>query len=204
GIGEATTSGGLNYGGESPESIKVNVDTYITPLLIGQDAYNPGKLSARIAKAVKSNQFAKSAVETALYDLLGKRLGVPLSTLLGGALCTELGVAWTLASGDTSKDIDEAQQMLDTRRHNVFKLKVGLKSFTEDLRHIAAIKQALGEDVSVRIDVNQGWSECQAVQALRPLADAGVDLVEQPIHEKNHAGLGRLTGLGILPIMADE
>src|SRR5690606_2896333 len=57
---------------------------------------------------------------------------------------------------------------------------------------------------SVRIDVNQGWSECQAVQALRPLADAGVDLVEQPIHEKNHAGLGRLTGLGILPIMADE
>lgn len=204
GIGEATTIGGLNYGAESPESIKVNIDTYIAPLLLGQPAYNPGALMGRIAKAVKSNHFAKSAVETALHDALGKRLGVPVSSLLGGAVHKEVGVAWTLASGDTNKDIAEAQEMLSTRRHNVFKLKVGLKSFKEDLRHIAAIKKAVGDDVSVRIDVNQGWSECQAMQALRPLADAGVDLVEQPIHEKNLAGLGRLCGLGILPIMADE
>ncbi|MBB5215953.1 muconate/chloromuconate family cycloisomerase [Parapusillimonas granuli] len=204
GIGEATTIGGLNYGAESPESIKVNIDNYIAPLLIGQPAYNPGMLALRVAKAVKSNHFAKSAVETALYDALGKRLGVPVAALLGGAVRKELEVAWTLASGDTHKDIAEAQEMLDTRRHNIFKLKVGLRPFKEDLRHIAAIKKAVGDDVSVRIDVNQGWSECQALRALRPLADAGVDLVEQPIHEKNHAGLGRLSGLGILPIMADE
>jgi len=204
GIGEATTIGGLNYGGESPESMKVNVDTYITPLLIGQPAYNPGQLYARISKAVKANHFAKSGIETALYDALGKKLGVPMATLLGGAVHDQLGVAWTLASGDTTKDIAEAEHMMQTRRHNVFKLKVGLRSLKEDIAHIRAIKQALGHDISVRIDVNQGWSETQALQALRPLADAGVDLIEQPIHEKNLAGLGRLTALGVVPIMADE
>lgn len=204
GIGEATTIGGLNYGGESPESIKVNIDAYITPLLLGQPVNNPGRLMERVQRAVKGNRFAKSAVETALYDMLGKALGVPLHTLLGGAIHDEVGVAWTLASGDTQRDIDEAQQMLELRRHNVFKLKVGLKPVKDDLQHIAAVKKALGEDISVRIDVNQGWSESQAMQALRPLADAGVDLVEQPIHEKNHAGLGRLSAMGILPIMADE
>src|SRR5690606_29363276 len=136
---------------------------------------NPGLVAERVNKAVKGNHFAKSAIETALYDALGKRLGVPVSTLLGGAVHKKVGVAWTLASGDTRRDIAEAERMLETRRHNVFKLKVGLKSVAEDLRHIAAIKKALGDDISVRIDVNQGWSECQAVRALRPLADAGVD-----------------------------
>jgi muconate cycloisomerase len=204
GIGEATTIGGLNYGSESPESIKVNIDTYIAPLLLGQSTESPAALMARLNKAVKGNHFSKSAIETALYDALGKTLNVSVGTLLGGIVRSELGVAWTLASGDTQRDIAEAQQMLETKRHNVFKLKVGLRLIKDDLRHITAIKKALGENISVRIDVNQGWSESEALQMLRPLADAGIDLVEQPVQEKNHASLARLSGLGILPIMADE
>jgi muconate cycloisomerase len=204
GIGEATTIGGLNYGGESPESIKTNIDAYFAPLIMGQAADNPAALRLRIDKAIKANHFAKSAIETAIYDACAKRLGIPLSTLLGGAVHDEISVAWTLASGDTEKDIAEAHQMLDARRHNIFKLKVGMRSLKDDLRHIAAIKSAVGDDISVRIDVNQGWSETQALRMLRPLADLGVELVEQPIHEKNLAGMSRLTALGILPIMADE
>ncbi len=203
GIGEATTIGGLNYGGESPESIKTNIDAYFAPLILGQAA-EPGALRVRIDKAIKANHFAKSAVETAIYDAYARRLGVPLSSLFGGAVHDEISVAWTLASGDTDKDIAEARQMLDARRHNIFKLKVGMRPLKDDLRHIAAIKTALGDEISVRIDVNQGWSETQALRMLRPLADIGVELVEQPIHEKNLAGMTRLTGLGILPIMADE
>ena len=204
GIGEATTIGGLNYGGESPESIKENIDHYFTPLLIGQTVKSPSAIMARIKKAIKGNRFAKSAIETAIYDALGKKLGVSIGTLLGGNIHKEIGVAWTLASGDTQRDIDEAQMMLDLKRHNFFKLKVGLRSTKDDLRHISAIKRALGQDISVRIDVNQGWTESQAIQMLRPLADAGIDLIEQPLHEKNHQGMARLANLGVLPIMADE
>jgi muconate cycloisomerase len=204
GIGEATTIGGLNYGAESPESIKANIDTYFVPVLQGSPAYNPALLRTKVNKVIKANHFAKSAIETALYDLLGKRLGVPVSALLGGAVRTRLPVAWTLASGDTQQDIDEAVQCMQTRRHNVFKLKVGLRSLNEDLQHCAAIKAAVGDAVSVRIDVNQGWSQCQALRALRPLADAGIDLIEQPVAEKNRDGMRRLTALGIIPIMADE
>jgi len=204
GIGEATTIGGLNYGGESPESMKTNIDRYFAPLLIGQPASGLAAMRQRIDKAIKDNRFAKCAIETALYDAYAKRLGVPLNALFGGAVHDRISVAWTLASGDTQKDIDEAQQMLDTRRHRLFKLKVGMRAPKEDLKHIRAIRQALSEAASIRIDVNQGWSETEATQHLRALADAGVELVEQPIHEKNLAGLQRLTALGIVPIMADE
>src|SRR5690606_19024953 len=204
GIGEATTIGGLNYGGESPESMKTNIARYFAPLLIGQPASGLAAMRQRIDKAIKDNRFAKCAIETALYDAYAKRLGVPLNALFGGAVHDRISVAWTLASGDTQKDIDEAQQMLDTRRHRIFKLKVGMRAPKEDLKHIRAIRGALSESASIRIDVNQGWSETEATQHLRALADAGVELVEQPIHEKNLAGLQRLTALGIVPIMADE
>ena len=84
GLGEGTTIGGLAYGGESPESMKTNIDTWFAPVMAGQDATRVQALMARIGKMVKDNRFAKSAVETALLDAQGKRVGLPVSELLGG------------------------------------------------------------------------------------------------------------------------
>ncbi|MDB5631884.1 MAG: muconate cycloisomerase [Tardiphaga sp.] len=85
-------------------------------------------------------------------------------------------VAWTLASGDTTRDIAEAEQMLEARRHNIFKLKIGLRSVDADVAHVAAIKKALGDRASVRVDVNQAWSEPEARRGIPALEAAGVDL----------------------------
>ena len=204
GVGEGTTIGGLAYGEESPESIKVNIDTYFAPLLKGMDATRPGAAMAKLRKLFQGNRFAKSAVETALFDAQAQRIGVPLSELFGGRITDSVEVAWTLASGDTRRDIDEAEQMLDLRRHRVFKLKIGSNAVADDVAHVVAIKKALGERADVRVDVNQAWSESDAIWALPRFADAGVSLVEQPIAATNHAGLKRLTDLARVPIMADE
>ena len=87
---------------------------------------------------------ATCAIETALLDAQSRRLGIPLSELLGGRLRNELPVAWTLASGDLAKDIAEAEKMLASRRHRIFKLKIGLRSVEDDVKHVLAIKRALG------------------------------------------------------------
>ena len=84
GIGEGTTIGGLAYGGESPESMKLAIDTYFAPLMAGQDATRIQALMARIGRMVKENRFAKCAVETALLDAHGKRLGLPVNANMGG------------------------------------------------------------------------------------------------------------------------
>lgn len=67
----------------------------------------------KLDKLAKGNTFAKSGIESALLDAQGKRLGLPVSELLGGRVRDSLEVAWTLASGDTARDIAEAQHMLD-------------------------------------------------------------------------------------------
>jgi muconate cycloisomerase len=204
GWGEATTIGGLNYGDESPESIKVNIDTHIAPLLLGMDAAQPAKAMAKVRKTIQGNRFAKCALETALLDAQARRLNVPLSELLGGRVRDALPVAWTLASGDTANDIAEAEYMLDIRRHRIFKLKIGLRSVHEDVAHVLAIKRALGERASVRVDVNQAWSELEAVRGIAMLEAGGIDLVEQPVKAGNRAALARLKQRFDVAIMADE
>lgn len=202
GIGEGTTIGGLAYGGESPESMKLAIDTYFAAVMVGQDATRIQALMARVGKAIKENRFAKSAVETALLDAHGKRLGLPVSELLGGRRRDRLAVAWTLASGDTATDIAEAERMLDLRRHRIFKLKIGARDIRDDIAHVATIKRALGDRAAVRVDVNMAWSETEAAHGMAALADAGCELVEQPV--ATAAGLGRLVRRFPTALMADE
>ena len=202
GVGEGTTIGGLAYGAESPEGMKLAIDTYFAPLLVGADANRVQAVMARLDTAIRDNRFAKCAVETALYDALGKRTGLPVSELLGGRLRESLPVAWTLASGDTAKDIEEAEAMLAARRHCIFKLKIGKRAVADDVAHVAAIKKALGDRGSVRVDVNMAWSELEARHGLAALADAGCELVEQPVGSPE--ALARLTGQYPIAVMADE
>lgn len=204
GTGEATTIGGLSYGPESPESIKLTLDHYCAPLLAQRDATRPAAIMAEIGRFVVGNHFAKCAVEMALLDAQGQRAGLPVSELLGGRVRDRVPVLWTLASGRTERDIEEAEAMIAARRHNVFKLKIGKRALEEDVAHVAAIKAALGDRASVRVDVNMAWDEVTAARGAPMLADAGCDLIEQPIVRHNRAGMARLAALSPIPIMADE
>lgn len=204
GVGEATTIGGLSYGPESPEGIKLVIDSYFAPILESCDAARPAEAMARLGRHIVGNHFAKCAIETALLDAQGKRVGLPVSELLGGRRRDRLPVLWTLASGDTDKDIAEAERMIATRRHNAFKLKIGKRPVAEDVAHVGAIKKALGDRASVRVDVNMAWSETTARTGIDMLADIGCDLVEQPIIRHNRAGMARLAARARIPIMADE
>jgi muconate cycloisomerase len=204
GIGEATTIGGLSYGEESPEGIKLTIDTYLAPALVGQDATNINAAMLKLNKVARGNRFAKSGIETALLDAQGKRLGAPVRSLLGGAARETLPVLWTLASGDTHRDIEEAEMLLAERRHNVFKLKIGRRSVRDDVAHVSKIKAALGDRAKVTVDVNQSWNEVEAALGIAALEAAGIDLIEQPTPREQRGALARLAARFIVPIMADE
>ncbi|MEZ2902856.1 muconate/chloromuconate family cycloisomerase [Acinetobacter terrestris] len=204
GWGEATTIGGLGYGEESPESIKTNIETYFAPLLKSLAGLNIAQTFAAIKRNINGNRFAKCAIQTALLDIQAQRLGLPLSELLGGRLRDSVPVLWVLASGNTQKDIVEAQNMIAAKRHNIFKLKIGSRAVEADVEHVLAIKQALGKDVSIRVDVNRAWSELEAIKGIQLLQDGGVDLIEQPCAIDNIDAMQRLTRRFDIAIMADE
>lgn len=92
--------------------------------------------------------------------------------------------------------------MLDLRRHRIFKLKIGAKPIRDDIAHVAKIRRALGDRAAVRVDVNMAWSETDAAFGMAALADAGCELVEQPV--ATASGLGRLVRRFPVALMADE
>ena len=204
GIGEGTTIGGLTYCVESPESIQSAIATYIAPALKGKGADDVNTSIQLMDKLVRGNRIAKAAVEIALWDGLGKRLGVPVSQLFGGQVYARMPVAWTLASGSSDTDIAEALEMIETRRHNIFKLKIGKRSVRDDVAHVAAIKRAVGDAGSVRVDINQAWSLHDARWGLKGLQDAGCELVEQPVQGRYVEAQRELTAKYEIAVMADE
>src|SRR5690606_30916758 len=113
-------------------------------------------------------------------------------------------VLWTLASGNTEKDIEEAQYLISVNRHDTFKLKIGSNEPKKDVAHVVAITKALGENIKITDDMNQDWDEVTAKTWIKVLQENGVDLIEQPIIKANFDGLARLTEFFHVPIMADE
>lgn len=204
GIGEGTTIGGLTYGPESPESIRSAIDTYIAPALAGLDADDINSALHLMDKLVRGNRIAKAAVEIALWDGLGKRLGVSVAQLFGGAVTAKMPVAWTLASGSSDTDVDEALEMIEMRRHNIFKLKIGKRAVRDDVAHVARIKEAVGDAASIRVDINQAWSLQEARWGLKGLQDVGCELVEQPVQARYLDAMAELTRSYEIAVMADE
>ncbi len=204
GLGEGVTPGGPWWSGDSVETMKVMIDRYLAPVLIGQDAAEIGRLHDRMNRVAAGNAFAKAAVDVALWDLLGKALGVPLYTLFGGPVRDRSEISWALATGVLETDIAEAERMLETGKARVFKLKAGAKPPEQDARHAVAVANALAGRADVRMDINQVWDEMTARRWFPAFVDSALTLVEQPIQGWNIDGLARLRAQFNLPIMADE
>ncbi len=206
GFGEAATIGGPSWNEESPEGIQHAINNYLAPALLGQDgAYFEAAL-ARMDLACKGNAFAKSAVEIALIDAVSRSLDLPAWQLLGGKRHQSLPLAWTLASGDVARDLDEAQLRLEQKRHRIFKMKIGARSPAQDVAHVAQIARGLAGRATLTVDVNQAWDGNTARRYLPQLIDAGVTLIEQPVAKWNVEALQTLSAtLGDrASIMADE
>jgi muconate cycloisomerase len=204
GIGEAATLGGPRWSEESVESIKATIDTYLAPALLGAPADRFEAARARMDAAAKRNNAAKAAIESALFDAVGKTLGVPAVQLLGGAVRDSIPVLWTLASGDPAQEIEEAENKLAARLHDAFKVKIGARSPEVDLARLRRLAGALAGRASLIVDANQAWDETTALRCLPVLTELGVRLVEQPLPAWDLAGMARLRARSTVPLMADE
>ncbi len=206
GFGEAATIGGPSWNEESPETILHAIQNYLAPAVVGADVRRFAEHLNRFDAVCKGNAFAKSAVEMALLDAVARSLGVPAWQLLGGKRIERLPLAWTLASGDSQRDLEEAEQMMQARRHRLFKLKIGARSPADDVAHVTRIARGLDGRADMTVDVNQAWDGNTARRYLPQLVEAGVTLIEQPVAKWDVQALREATqSLGSAAlIMADE
>jgi muconate cycloisomerase len=205
GIGEAATLGGPRWSEESVEAMKANIDAYLAPALLGSRADQFEAAGLRMDQAAKRNNAAKAAIETALFDAVGKTFGLSAAALLGGSVRDRIPVLWTLASGDPVQEVEEAGRKLDARLHRTFKVKIGAQEPAADMARMRHLAQALEGRATLIVDANQAWDETTSARCLPQLHEMGVALVEQPVPAWNLAAMARLRARpGTPPLLADE
>ena len=203
GWGEAACLGGPTWSEESSESITATIERYIAPWLVGRDAAGIEPVAREMARRVQGNPFARAAVEMALWDLNGRALGVPVHRLLGGRVRDRVPLSWSLAVADPGAEIEEARAKV-ARGHRIFKIKTAARPVADDVGRVRRLREALGPDVSLRVDANQGWDRPTALTAIRALAPFDIDFVEQPVPRWDLDGMAEIGRRVDVPIMADE
>ncbi|HEV8456864.1 MAG TPA: enolase C-terminal domain-like protein, partial [Methylomirabilota bacterium] len=188
---------------ESSESVAATIERYIAPWLVGREASEIEPLARELARRVQGNPFARAAVEMGLWDLNGKALGVPVHRLLGGRVRDRVPLSWSLAVADHDAEVEEARAKV-ARGHRIFKIKTAALPLAEDIARVKLLREALGPDISLRVDANQGWDRSTALKAIRALEAWNLDFVEQPVPRWDLEGMAEIAKRVSVPIMADE
>jgi len=204
GTGEGVVPGGPWWGGESVETMQLIIERYLAPVLAGRRVDDIAGLQRAMNDVVNANLYAKAAVEVALHDAWARSLGVPLHTLLGGLARTSVPVTWALGTESAGEVVAEAQAKLEAGLHTSFKLKMGAQDPAADVARICEVAGKLAGTAGVRVDLNARWDLLTSLRWLPRLADAGVDLVEQPVPGNEVEWLAEINAALPVPVMADE
>jgi L-alanine-DL-glutamate epimerase-like enolase superfamily enzyme len=156
----------------------------------------------RVDRSVLGYTRTKASVETALFDLMGKALGLPVYKLLGGLYREEIPVSRIVPIKDPDRMAANALELVD-EGYRYLKIKVGLGA-RKDVDRISAIRKAVGPDVVLILDANQGWRPKEAIDALQRMDEFNVTLIEQPVRSDDHEGLAQVRAAVRPLVEADE
>ena len=209
------TSDGLEGWGEATPDPNVTGETYggvyetlrrdLLPALTGKDGRDREAILLALDARVEQAPAAKAAIDIALHDLIGQASGLPIWALLGGRSKPHLEISRVVSMKSP------AEMAADAARHaaagfTTIKLKVGeADRYRIDAERIAAVRTALGPDIGIKIDVNQGWrTPGVAIAAIRASIEHAPDYYEQPVAQWDIAGLAEVRRQTGAIIMADE
>lgn len=203
GIGEGTTPG-IWWNGESVETMKLVIEKYVIPLLIGKNPKYIERLLGTINRQIRVNPFAKATVEMALFDALGKLYNVPVHQLLGSLYQDKIPVRWALAAGTDDRDIKEARDYVKNNEFMNFKTKSGKEAPEEDAKRNLRIAEGIKGISSIGIDPNGSWDRITTMKWMQSFFEAGIDFLEQPLAPHDIEGAAMLVDMKRVPVMADE
>jgi o-succinylbenzoate synthase len=148
------------------------------------------------------NNTIKSAFDMALFDVAAKDAKLPLYKFLGADKTKDLRTDVTVGINQPQQMAGQAKTFVE-KGVEILKVKLG-KNVNDDIEAIQLITKAVGNDIKVRLDANQGWQYDDALHVLQTLKDLNIEFCEQPLHKHDDYLLPRLKKHSPVKIMADE
>ncbi|HLZ24062.1 MAG TPA: dipeptide epimerase [Ktedonobacterales bacterium] len=192
GIGEAAPSG---FYGEKRATVLAALP--FLEAILGDDPLLTEDITEGFERVFHhGNAAAKAALDMAIYDLAGKRLGIPVYRLLGLNPERTPVTSFTIAI-DSPEAM--ARKAREARDYPILKIKVGTP---QDIEIVRAIRDAT--DATLRVDANAAWTAKEAITTINKLAPYDIEFVEQPVAAGDLEGLRLVRENVAVPIIADE
>lgn len=202
-VGWGEASSAPSHGGASLTEMLASFYAEMHSFLIGKNVLELSGLTQQLQHLAKNAKSTVAAVDIALFDLLGKYLGVPVHVLLGGQLRHQVAPLWLIGNSSVTKDLDEAQ-LKWTQGYRFFKLKLGVKSLDDDIALTLAMRAKFGAQLQMCADANMGMNLAQATQYVQAVKDAQLAYLEQPLHKNHVEEIRTLAKSSPIPIGLDE
>jgi L-alanine-DL-glutamate epimerase-like enolase superfamily enzyme len=194
GWGEAAPS---RHYGETADTVVAALPAYAA-VLEGADGWSLEALEQQMAKALRFNASARSAVSAALHDLVAKRLGVPLYRMWGLDPAASPPTSFTIGIAPDEETL--RTRVREAASYPILKIKLG-SSWDE---RIMRVVREMEPTKVLRVDANAAWTAKHALEMIPLLKELGVEFVEQPLPAHEIAGLRFVRERSVLPIVADE
>jgi len=202
GYGEVFASPGW-YSAESPDGVIQMINRWFRPLLIRERVLDIERIIDKLDNERMGNNFAKSAVDMALHDLMGKSLGVPTCDLIGGRYHEEFEMVGGMGIEEPNKMAEMAEEFVK-QGHKTIKIKIGEGSLDKDVERVRAVREAIGDSIKLRVDANAWYSRADAIRVIKRIVKYNLENIEQPLPEWDFEGMAAITARVDTPIMADE
>lgn len=202
GIGEASFVPGGGVSEETPESTKPTIDRYLSPAVVGEDPFDIERLHRKMDAVVPRNLVAKGGIDLALWDVMGKALNQPVYRLLGGMIEPKILCTYTL-SIDTPENMAEQAILRKQQGYKTLVVKIGREPHT-DLERLRLVREAVGDEVNLRLDANEAYWPDQAIAIIRQMEKYRPEFVEEPVKRWDVDGMARVAQAVDTPISSDE
>ena len=203
GWGEATQGRpGNTY--ETVETMQIMVRRYFAPALIGMDLEETGAVINKLQGVRYGHPITKAGVEIAVYDALAKFYKLPLYRLLGGPYRRRIELVGGLGMDLSADTIGAKAQELKQDGYRQFKLKIGHKELQKDIDRVRAVREAVGDEATIRVDGNATYSFAEARELLDALSRFHLSDAEQPLARADLKSLAELRQTVGVPIAAQE
>ena len=207
---------GIGNAALAPQLVKNTIDTYLKPLVIGEDPFDYSYIWEKMYRKTLNwgrrglGMVAISAIDIAIWDVLGKITNKPVFKLLGGRTKEKIPVYASKLYAQPLKQLQEEAEKYKNEGFKMFKSRMGWgpkdgsEGMKKNLQLLEAVREVIGEDTDLMVDCYMGWNLDYTKRMLPKMAKYNLRWLEEPVHADDIHGYAELNNMNIIPISGGE
>ena len=207
---------GIGNAALAPQLVKKTIDTYLAPLVVGEDPFDFSYIWEKMYRRTHAwgrrglGMVAISAVDIALWDILGKLTNKPVFKLLGGRTKEKIPVYASKLYSQPIKNLQQEAENYKKQGFTMFKMRFGWgpkdgpEGMKKNINLVEAVREVIGYDTDLMLECYMGWNLDYSKRMIPKLVKYNPRWLEEPVIADDVNGYKELNNMNAIPISGGE